>query len=109
MMIRDIRTLKKSPPVLRVRRGPPLFGGSLKIHTGDNANLATEDIRFCWEREILAIFNNFKEHFAESSSVYTITFIFFFLFLLFIKRDVHIVGVDFQTAANNELWEIVRF
>jgi len=102
MMIRDIRTLKKPPPVLRVRRGSPLFDESLKIHTGDNANLATEDIRFCWEQEIVAMFNDFKEHFAENF-VYD-NFYFVFSFFCFLLNIIYTLSVYIF-----EDWQITNF
>lgn len=39
---------------------------SLKIHVDDNVNLAGKDIRFRGERETIAMFNDFEEHFAET-------------------------------------------
>lgn len=108
-MIRDIRTLRNHPPVLRADRCDPLlFGESLKIRVDDNVNLAGKDIRFREERKTVTIFDDFEKHSAETFFCLIFRFIYFILLFYFFHMLIYFLFVLFcLTNESLKTWIIL--
>lgn len=95
-MIRDIRTLRNHPPVLRVdRRDPPLFGECLKIRASNNVNLAGKNIQFREELWRLRYSMIFERHSAER--------LFFVSFYFFLVHIIYVYLINFVSSHERKL------